>query len=58
MHFLVEVDKFTKWVEAEPIANCDAATAGKFLKKLIFQFGNLHSIIIDNGTNLSKGSMK
>ena len=35
-HLLVAVDKFTKWVEAEPVSNCDAATAVKFLKKLIF----------------------
>jgi transposase-like protein len=57
-HFLVAVDKFTKWVEAEPISNCDATTAAKFLKKLIFHFGYPHSIITDNGINLSKGAMK
>src|SRR3954464_8408449 len=26
-HLLVVVDKFTKWVEAEPVSKCDAATA-------------------------------
>ena len=26
-HLLVAVDKFTKWVEAEPVSKCDAATA-------------------------------
>jgi hypothetical protein len=57
-HLLVAVDKFTKWVEAEPISNCDAATAVKFLKKLIFCFGYPHGIITNNGTNLSKGAMK
>ena len=57
-HLLVAVDKFTKWVEAKPISNCDAATAVKFLKKLFFCFGYPHSIITDNGTNLSKGAMK
>ena len=54
----VAVDKFTKWVEAEPVSRCDAATAVKFLKKLIYHFGYAHSIITDNGTNLSKGVMK
>jgi transposase-like protein len=57
-HLLVAVDKFTKWVEAEPVSRCDAAIAVKFLKKLIFHFGYPHSIITDNGTNLSKGVMK
>ena len=30
-HLLVAVDKFTKWVEAEPVNKCDAATAVQFL---------------------------
>src|SRR3954447_20618352 len=57
-HLLVEVDKFTKWVEAEPVSKCDAETTLKFLKKIIYTFGYPHSIITDNGTNLSKGVMK
>ena len=35
-HLLVAVDKFTKWVEAEPVSKCDAATAVQFIKKVIF----------------------
>ena len=38
-HLLVAVDKFTKWVEAEPVSKCDAATAVQFRKKVIFLFG-------------------
>ena len=57
-HLLVVVDKFTKWVEAEPVSKCDAATAVQFIKKVIFWFGFPHSIITDNGTNLSKGEME
>ena len=52
-HLLVAVDKFTMWVEAERVSTCDADTTVKFLMKLIFRFGYPHSIIIDNGTNLS-----
>ena len=52
------VDKFTKWVEAEPISNCEAATIVQFVKKLIFHFGYPHSIITGNVTNISKGGMK
>ena len=47
-HLLVAVDKFTKWVEAEPVSKCDAATAVQFMKKVIFRFGFPHSIITDN----------
>ena len=32
-HLSVVVDKFTKWVEAEPVSKCDAATAVQFMKK-------------------------
>ena len=52
------VDKFTKWVEAEPVSKCDAAMTVQFIKKAIFRFGFPHSIITDNGTNLSKGEME
>ena len=58
MHLLVAVDKFTKWVEAEPVRKCDAKTTLKFLKKIIFRFGYPHNIITDNGSNLSEGVMK
>ena len=30
-HLLVAVDKFTKWVEAELVSKCDAATSGQNL---------------------------
>ena len=53
-HLLVAVDKFTKWVEAEPVSKCDAPTAVQFMKKVIFRFGFPHNIITDNGTNLSR----
>ena len=57
-HLLVAGDKFTKWVVAEPVSKCDAATAVQFMKKMIFSFGFPCSIITDNGTNLSKGAME
>ena len=34
MHLLVAVDKFNKWVEAEPVSKCDAKTTLKLLKKI------------------------
>ena len=30
---MVVVDKFTKWVEAEPDSKCDAATTAQFIKQ-------------------------
>ena len=57
-HLLVEVDKFTKWVEAEQVSKCDAATAVQFMKKVVFHLGFPHNIITNNDTNLSKGAMK
>ena len=55
---MVAINKFTKWVEAEPVSKCDAATTVQFIKKVIFRFHYPHSIITDNGTNLSKGAME
>ena len=57
-HLLVAVDKFTKWVEAKPIKNLDGATAANFLWGIISRFGIPHSIITDNGTNLSQGTVE
>ena len=52
---MVAIDKFTKWVEVMPISNNEAITVVKFLKKIIYRFGYPHSIITDNGTNMSLG---
>jgi hypothetical protein len=57
-HLLVAVDKFTKWVEAKPIKKLDGATAANFLWGIISRFGVPHSIITDNGTNLSQGEVE
>ncbi|XP_051213036.1 uncharacterized protein [Lolium perenne] len=56
-HLLVDVDKFTKWVEAKPIKKCDGKTATKFLRELIYRYVYPHSIITDDGTNFAKGEM-
>jgi hypothetical protein len=57
-HLLVAVDKFTKWVEAKPIRKLYAKTALKFVKDIVVRFGIPHSIITDNGTNLSQGEVE
>ena len=40
------------------MSKCDAAMAAQFMKKVIVRFGIPHSIITDNGTNLSQGAME
>jgi hypothetical protein len=57
-HLLVVVDKFTKWVEAKPIRKFDGKTALKFVKDIVVRFVIPHSIITDNGTNLSQGEVE
>jgi hypothetical protein len=57
-HLLVAVDKFTKWVEAKPIRKLDGKTTLKFVKDIVVRFDIPHSIITDNGTNLSQGEVE
>jgi hypothetical protein len=57
-HLLVAVDKFMKWVEAKPIRKLHGKTALKFVKDIVLRFGIPHSIITDNGTNLSQGEVE
>ena len=58
MHLLVAVDKFTKWIEAKPIRKLDGATALRFVRDLVVRFGLPHSIITENGSNLSLGEVE
>ena len=48
-YLLVGTDYFTKWVEAEPLANIKDADAKKFIwKNIVTQFGIPHTLISDN----------
>ena len=47
---LVAVDYFSKWIEAEPLANITAKQVQRFLwKNIICRYGIPHTIITDNG---------
>ena len=47
---LVAVDYFTKWIEAEPLANITAGQVQNFVwKDIICRFETPHTIITDNG---------
>ena len=47
---LVTVDKFTKWIEAQPISAIKCEQAVLFFLDIIHRFGVPNSIITDNGT--------
>ena len=49
-YLLVSTDYFTKWVEAEPLANTRDVDAKKFVwKNIVTRFGIPHTLISDNG---------
>jgi len=50
MCVLVAIDNYSKWCEARPIRDHDAAIAARFLEKeIICRFGVPKFILIDNG---------
>jgi hypothetical protein len=49
-HVLIAIHKFTKWIEAWPIAKITSEQAVKFVTNIIHRFGVLNSITTDNGT--------
>jgi hypothetical protein len=53
-HLLATVDKFTKWVEAKPLAMISSKQAIDFIQNIVFRFGVLNSIITDNDTQFTR----
>ena len=52
-HIFVAVDKFTKWIEAKPVASITAAKAVEFITEITQCFGVMNTIITDNGTQFT-----
>ena len=52
-HLLVAVEKFSKWIEARPIAKIKSEQAMQFLTDIVYRFGVPNSIITDNGTQFT-----
>ena len=49
-YLLVNIDYFTKWVEAEPLVNIRDVDAKRFVwKNIVTQFRVSHVLILDNG---------
>jgi hypothetical protein len=53
-HLLVAVDKFTKWIEARPLAKIGSKQVVNFIQDIIFHFGVPNSIITDNDTQFAE----
>jgi hypothetical protein len=52
-HILVAIDKFTKWIEARPLAKMGSRQTVVFIQDIIFCFGVPNSIIADNDTQFT-----
>jgi hypothetical protein len=48
-HIFILVDKFTKWVEAKPVATITVANSVEFIKEIMYRFGVPSNIITNNG---------
>ena len=58
-YLLVDTDYFTKWVEAEPLANIRDVDAKRFVwKNIITRFGVPHALISDNGLQFDRKTFK
>jgi hypothetical protein len=50
---LVAIDKFSKWIEAWPLAKITSEQTVKFVTSIIHRFGVPNSIITYNGTQFT-----
>ena len=50
---MVAVDKFSKWIEARPIAKIKSEQAVQFFTNIVYRFRVPNSIITDNGTQFT-----
>ena len=56
---MVGIDYFTKWVEAEPLANIRDVDAKKFIwRNIVTQFGIPHALILDNGLQFNSKTFR
>jgi ribonuclease HI len=53
-HLLVAIDKFSKWIEIQPLTSIGSEQAVAFFTNIIHRFGVPNSIITDNGTKFTR----
>ena len=54
-NLIVFIDKFTKWIEVEPVRSITALAAVKAIKRIMSRFGVPNRIITDLGTQFTSG---
>jgi hypothetical protein len=52
-YLYVDIDKFTKWLEATPVVKINKQSAVKFIKLIVYRFRVLNRIITDNETQFT-----
>jgi transposase InsO family protein len=52
-YLLVAIDKFSKWIEVQPLTSIGSKQAVAFFTNIIHRFGVPNSIITDNGTQFT-----
>lgn len=57
-YLLVMVDKFTKWIEANPVKTAESGPVIDFISEVVHRYGVPHSIITNNGLNFIAEEMK
>src|SRR5437016_2912529 len=57
-HLFIAIAKFTKWIEAKPIATITAAKATEFFQDIVVRFSVPNRIITDNGTQFTGSEFK
>jgi ribonuclease HI len=53
-HLLVAIDKFSKWIEVQPLTSIGSEQAVALFTNIIHRFGIPNSIITDNGTQFTR----
>ena len=57
-YLIVAIDKFTKWIEVEPIRAQTAPVAIRFVRVIVCRFGVLNRIITDHGLLFTSGPFR
>jgi IS30 family transposase len=52
-HLLVAIDKFSKWIEVQPLTSIGSEQVVAFFTNIIHRFGVPNSIITENGTQFT-----
>jgi hypothetical protein len=57
-YLIVLIDKFTKWIEVEPVRSITALAAIKAVRGIVSRFGVPNRIITDLGTQFTSGAFR